>query len=66
MAEPASVFAGGLMAKLLPAGIGAAIMVLVDPPQSKRELFFRLVAIQRRMALVRPRLRRGTSAGFWR
>jgi hypothetical protein len=35
--------AGGIApAKLAPAGIGAAIMVLVDPPANKRELFLRV------------------------
>lgn len=36
--------AGGLaalLAKLAPPGIGAAIMILVDPPESKREVFAR-------------------------
>lgn len=43
MPEPtSSAVAGGLLAKLLPAGIGAAIMVCVDPPQCKRELFARV------------------------
>lgn len=42
MAEPSSAFAGGLLAKLLPAGIGAAIMVAVHPPQDKKELFARI------------------------
>lgn len=45
MPEPtsaAAAAAGGLLAKLLPAGIGAAIMVAVHPPQNKRELFARL------------------------
>lgn len=34
--------AGGILAKLLPAGIGAALMIAVDPPATKRELFLRL------------------------
>lgn len=44
MPDPTSsaAAAGGLLAKLLPAGLGAAIMILVDPPQNKRELFARL------------------------
>lgn len=43
MAEPASSgVIGALLAKLLPAGLGAALMVAVDPPDSKRELFARL------------------------
>lgn len=43
MAEPAtSAGAGILLAKLLPAGAGALLMVLVDPPENKRELFTRL------------------------
>lgn len=44
MTDPASAGAAGLLAKLLPAGIGAGLMILVDPPQSKRELFLRLFA----------------------
>lgn len=32
---------GGLAAKLLPAGIGATLVVLVDPPADKKELFAR-------------------------
>lgn len=44
MADLASAAAGGLLAKLLPAGIGAGLMVLVDPPATKRELFVRLFA----------------------
>jgi hypothetical protein len=31
-----------LLTKLLPAGIGAAIMIAVDMPSSKRELFLRV------------------------
>lgn len=42
MAEPASTVAGGLLAKLLPAGIGAAIMIAVDMPATKREWFARI------------------------
>lgn len=44
MAEPSSSTAAGLglLIKLLPAGLGAGAMVLVDPPDSKRELFARL------------------------
>lgn len=42
MSDPASAVAGGLLAKLLPAGIGAALMVAVDPPDSKTELFARV------------------------
>lgn len=43
MDEPtASAVAGGILVKLAPAGLGAAIMVLVDPPANKRELFIRL------------------------
>lgn len=42
MSEPASSgVAGALLYKLLPAGLGAAIMVCVDPPRSKRDLFAR-------------------------
>jgi hypothetical protein len=33
---------GGILVKLAPAGVGALIMVLVDPPANKRELFFRV------------------------
>lgn len=32
------------LAKLVPAGLGALIMVAIDPPQSRRELFARLAA----------------------
>lgn len=43
MADPASsTGVGVLLAKFLPAGIGAALMVAVDPPKDKRELFARL------------------------
>lgn len=42
MNDATSAAASGLLAKLLPAGLGAAIMILVDPPQNKRELFARL------------------------
>jgi hypothetical protein len=43
MSEPASsTAAGAILVKLLPAGVGAALMVAVDPPESKRELFARL------------------------
>ena len=31
-----------ILYKFLPAGLGAAIMVAVDPPQSRKELFWRL------------------------
>lgn len=44
MSEPTSGAAGALGAllyKFLPAGIGAAIMICVDPPKSKGELFAR-------------------------
>lgn len=45
MAEPtSSAGAGLLLVKLLPAGVGAALMVAVDPPKNKRELFARLFA----------------------
>lgn len=30
--------------KFLPAGLGAAIMIAVEPPKTRRELFWRLVA----------------------
>lgn len=30
--------------KFLPAGLGAFIMILVEPPKTRRELFWRLVA----------------------
>lgn len=33
---------GAVLYKLLPAGLGAAIMICVDPPDSRRELFARL------------------------
>lgn len=42
MADPTAGAAGAILAKLLPAGIGAALMVAVDPPKDKRELFVRL------------------------
>lgn len=43
MAEPtSSAGAGVLLAKLLPAGIGAALMIAVDTPQTKREWFVRI------------------------
>lgn len=45
MPEPitsAVAAAGGLLAKLLPAGLGALLMVVVDPPATRRELFMRL------------------------
>jgi hypothetical protein len=42
MSDPASAAAGGLLAKLLPAGIGAALMIAVDTPQTKREWFVRI------------------------
>jgi len=32
------------ISKLFPAGLGALIMVAIDPPESRRELFWRLVA----------------------
>lgn len=31
-----------LLFKLLPGGLGAAVMIMVDPPDSRRELFARL------------------------
>lgn len=31
-----------LLAKFLPAALGAAIMILVDPPKSRRDLFIRV------------------------
>jgi hypothetical protein len=31
-----------LLYKLLPGGLGAAVMICVDPPESKRELFARM------------------------
>jgi hypothetical protein len=42
MSDPATAVAGGIIAKLLPAGIGAALMVAVDPPETKTELFGRV------------------------
>jgi hypothetical protein len=33
-----------LLYKFLPAGLGAAIMIAVEPPKTRRELFWRLVA----------------------
>jgi hypothetical protein len=41
MADPTSGAAGAIFVKLLPAGIGAALMVAVDPPKDRRELFAR-------------------------
>lgn len=42
-ADGASGAAGGvLLVKLLPAGLGAAIMVAVDPPKTRGELFARV------------------------
>lgn len=32
------------LSKLVPAGLGALIMVAIDPPQNRRELFWRLAA----------------------
>jgi hypothetical protein len=34
--------AGGLLAKLLPAGLGAALMIAVDTPKTRREWFLRI------------------------
>lgn len=43
MSEPTSSAAAGIaISKLLPAGIGAAIMISVDMPKTKGELFSRL------------------------
>lgn len=42
MSDPASVVVSGLLAKLLPAGLGAALMIAVDTPSTKREWFLRL------------------------
>jgi hypothetical protein len=42
MSEPASSgIAGTILYKLLPASLGAAIMIAVDPPSTKREMFAR-------------------------
>jgi hypothetical protein len=42
MSEPASSgFGAVLLYKLLPATLGAAIMIAVDPPVTKREMFMR-------------------------
>jgi hypothetical protein len=42
MSEPASSgVLGTVLYKLLPASIGAGIMIAVDPPTTKRELFAR-------------------------
>lgn len=38
-----SVVAGGMVAKLLPAGIGAVLIAIVDPPQNKKEMFLRVL-----------------------
>lgn len=46
MAEPASsaaAAAGGFLLKLAPAAAGALLMAIVDPPATKRELFFRVL-----------------------
>lgn len=43
MSEPASSAAAGIaVSKLLPAGIGAAIMIAVDMPKTRGELFARV------------------------
>lgn len=43
MSEPASSAAAGIaISKLLPAGIGAAIMIAVDMPKTRGELFARV------------------------
>lgn len=42
MADPTGGAAAGLLAKLLPAGIGAALMIAVDTPSTKREWFVRI------------------------
>lgn len=34
----------GIAAKLVPAGLGALIMVAIDPPANRKELFYRLAA----------------------
>lgn len=42
MSEPASSAAAGIaLSKLLPAGLGAALMVAVDMPKTRGELFAR-------------------------
>jgi hypothetical protein len=41
MADPTSGAVGAIFLKFLPAGIGAALMVAVDPPKDRRELFAR-------------------------
>jgi hypothetical protein len=38
----AAGWVAALLYKLLPGGLGAAVMICVDPPESKRELFARL------------------------
>lgn len=48
MADPtqspeAATWCAAILYKLLPGGLGAAVMVCVDPPQNKRELFARLL-----------------------
>lgn len=40
-AETGAAVGGILLAKFLPAGIGAAIMIAVDPPRTRGELFAR-------------------------
>lgn len=41
MAEPTS--AAAILAKLMPAAVGALIMIAVDTPQTKREWFLRIL-----------------------
>lgn len=42
LSSPETGWAAALLFKLLPGGLGAAVMICVDPPQSKRELFARM------------------------
>lgn len=42
MSEPASGAGAALLAKLWPAGLGALIVIAVDPPNNRRELFLRV------------------------
>jgi hypothetical protein len=45
--QPSPETAGWLVAalyKFLPASLGAAIMIVIEPPKTRRELFWRLMA----------------------
>jgi len=42
MNESSTMAASGLLAKLLPAAFGAWLMLMVDPPEDRKELFTRV------------------------